>query len=109
MAKSGTGPIYGAIGVTLAGDKDIFGVVGRHRWGGPKFWMAVLTDLSNRGVKDTFFVVCDDLNGLPEVVGNVWLMATVQTCIIHYADVRIMPISGLDPLTGKGSWLERSA
>ena len=39
---------------------------------GAKFWMSVLTDLRNRGVKDTFFVVCDGLKGLPEVVGNVW-------------------------------------
>jgi transposase-like protein len=45
--------------------------------------MAVLTDLRNRGVKDSFFVVCDGLKGLPEVVANVWPQATVQTCIIH--------------------------
>ena len=45
--------------------------------------MSVLTDLRNRGVKDTFFVVCDGLKGLPEVVGNVWPQATVQTCISH--------------------------
>ena len=45
--------------------------------------MAVLTDLKNRGVDDTFFVVCDGLKGLPEVVSNVWPQAIVQTCIIH--------------------------
>ena len=45
--------------------------------------MSVLTDLKNRGVKDVFFVVCDGLKGLPEVVGNVWPQAIVQTCIIH--------------------------
>jgi len=43
----------------------------------------VLTDLKNRGVKDTFFLVCDGLKGLPEVVSNVWPQAIVQTCIIH--------------------------
>ena len=48
-----------------------------------KFWLSVLTDLRNRGVKDTFFVVCDGLKGLPEVVGNAWPAAIVQTCIIH--------------------------
>ena len=32
--------------------------------------MAVLTDLSNRGIKDTFFVVCDGLKGLSEVVAT---------------------------------------
>ena len=45
--------------------------------------MSVLTDLRNRGVKDVFFVVCDGLKGLPEVVSNVWPHAIVQTCIIH--------------------------
>jgi transposase-like protein len=45
--------------------------------------MSVLTDLRNRGVKDAFFVVCDGLKGLPEVVSNVWPEAIVQTCIIH--------------------------
>ena len=37
----------------------------------------------NRGVKDVFFVVCDGLKGLPDVVGNVWAQAIVQSCIIH--------------------------
>ncbi len=45
--------------------------------------MSVLTDIKNRGVKDTFFLVCDGLKGLPEVVTNVWPLTTVQTCILH--------------------------
>ncbi len=76
-------PIYAAIGVTLDGDKDILGLWAGTGGEGAKFWMAVLTDLRNRGVKDVFFVVCDGLKGLPEVVGNVWPRAIVQTCIIH--------------------------
>jgi transposase-like protein len=76
---------------------------------GAKFWMAVLTDLRNRGVKDTFFVVCDGLKGLPEVVSNAWPEAIVQTCIIHYADLRIMPTWSLIPLQGRGFGLVRSA
>ena len=76
-------PIYAAIGVTLEGDKDILGLWAGTGGEGAKFWMAVLTDLRNRGVKDTFFVVCDGLKGLPEVVSNVWPQAIVQTCIIH--------------------------
>jgi putative transposase len=76
-------PIYAAIGVTLAGERDILGLWAGTGGEGAKFWMAVLTDLRNRGVKDTFFVVCDGLKGLPEVVSNVWPLAIVQTCIIH--------------------------
>jgi putative transposase len=76
-------PFYAAIGVTLAGDRDILGLWAGTGGEGAKFWMSVLTDLRNRGVKDTFFVVCDGLKGLPEVVLNVWPLAIVQTCIIH--------------------------
>ena len=50
---------------------------------GAKFWISVLTDIKNRGVQDTFFLVREGLEGLPEVVSNVWPLTTVQTCIIH--------------------------
>ncbi|SFI01396.1 Transposase, Mutator family, partial [Cryobacterium levicorallinum] len=65
-------PIYAAIGVTLDGEKDILGLWAGTGGEGAKFWMSVLTDIKNRGVTDTFFLVCDGLKGLPEVVGNVW-------------------------------------
>ena len=76
-------PVYAAIGVSLEGEKDILGLWAGTGGEGAKFWMAVLTDLRNRGVRDVFFVVCDGLKGLPEVVGNVWPLAVVQTCVIH--------------------------
>jgi putative transposase len=76
-------PVYAAIGVTLEGGKDILGLWAGTGGEGAKFWMAVLTDIRNRGVKDVFFLVCDGLKGLPEVVANVWPLAIVQTCIIH--------------------------
>ena len=76
-------PIYAAIGVTLDGDKDILGLWAGTGGEGAKFWMSVLTDLRNRGVRDVFFLVCDGLKGLPEVVTNVWPRTIVQTCIIH--------------------------
>ena len=50
---------------------------------GAQLWTSVLTDLTDRGVKDVFFVVCDGLKGLPEVVANAWPAAIVQTCIVH--------------------------
>ncbi len=77
-------PVYAAIGVDLDGHKDILGM-----WAGDgdgesaKFWLAVLTELRNRGVRDVFFVVCDGLKGLPDSVNAVFPLATVQTCIIH--------------------------
>ena len=80
----GNQPYYAAIGVDLDGHRDILGI-----WPGAgggesaKFWLAVLTDLKNRGVTDVFFLVCDGLKGLPDSVTAVFPMATVQTCIIH--------------------------
>jgi putative transposase len=76
-------PIYAAIGVTLEGEKDVLGLWAGTGGEGAKFWMAVLTDLRNRGIKDVFFLVCDGLKGLPDVVVNVWPQTIVQTCIIH--------------------------
>ena len=79
----GNRPFYAAIGVTLGGERDILGLWAGTGGEGAKFWMSVLTDLRNRGVRDVFFVVCDGLKGLPEVVGNIWPQTIVQTCIIH--------------------------
>ena len=76
-------PVYAAIGVTVDGRKDVLGLWVGSGGEGAKFWMSVLTDLRNRGVRDVFFLVCDGLKGLPEVVANVWPYASVQTCIIH--------------------------
>lgn len=80
----GNRPIYAAIGVDLAGHKDVLGL-----WAGngggetAKFWMSVLAELKNRGVADVFFVVCDGLKGLPDSVEAVFPQAVVQTCVIH--------------------------
>ena len=80
----GNRPVYAASGVDLDGHKDILGM-----WAGDgdgesaKFWLAVLTELRNRGVRDTFFVVCDGLKGLPDSVNAVWPLATVQASSVH--------------------------
>src|SRR6201987_4701082 len=76
-------PVYAAIGVSLAGEKDILGLWAGTGGEGGKIWMRVLTDLKKPGVSELVFLVCDGLKGLPDAVGNVWPLATVQTCIIH--------------------------
>jgi transposase-like protein len=81
----GNRPFYAAIGVDLDGHRDVLGLWAGTGGGGEsaKFWMAVLTDLKNRGVRDIFFVVCDGLKGLPDSVNAVFPLAIVQACIIH--------------------------
>jgi putative transposase len=76
-------PVYAAIGVTVDGHKDVLGLWAGTGAEGAKFWMSVLTDLKNRGVADVFFLVCDGLKGLPDVVEHTWPQTIVQTCIIH--------------------------
>jgi len=65
------------------GRKDVLGLWAGVGGEGAKFWMSVLIDMKNRGVRDVFFLVCDGLKGLPAVVENVWPLTVVQTCIIH--------------------------
>ena len=80
----GNQPFYAAIGVDLEGHRDVLGLwAGRGGGESAKFWMSVLTDLRNRGVRDVFFIVCDGLKGLPDSVNAVFPLAIVQACVIH--------------------------
>jgi transposase-like protein len=80
----GNQPFYAAIGVDLAGRRDVLGLwAGKGGGESAKFWMNVLADLKNRGVADVFFVVCDGLKGLPDSVNAVFPAAIVQACVIH--------------------------
>jgi putative transposase len=53
--------------------------------------MSVLADLKNRGIRDVFFVACDGLKALPEVVGSAWPQAIVQAGTAHHPGLPIMP------------------
>ena len=48
-----------------------------------KYWLRVLSEIKNRGVRDVRMLVCDGLKGLPDAVGAVWEKTIVQTCIVH--------------------------
>ena len=76
-------PVYVAIGVTCAGERDILGLWAGDGGEGAKFWLSVLTEIKNRGTADVCIVVCDGLKGLPEAINTVWSRAVVQTCVIH--------------------------
>ncbi len=74
--------VYVAIGIDLQGQKDVLGL-----WTsaneGAKFWLQVLTDLKNRGVKDVFIACVDGLKGFPQAIEAVFPEALVQLCIVH--------------------------
>ena len=61
------------------------GPVGRRarRREGAKYWLRVLSEIKNRGVRDVCMLVCDGLKGLPDAVSAVREQAIAQTCIVH--------------------------
>ena len=74
--------VYVAIGIDLEGRKDVLGLwTSAHE--GAKFWLQVLTELRNRGVRDVFIACVDGLKGFPEAIETVFPQAQVQLCIVH--------------------------
>lgn len=76
-------PAYVAVGVDVEGRKHVLGVWLGVGGEGAKYWLAVLTELANRGLKDVIFVCCDGLKGLPDAIEATWPTANVQTCVVH--------------------------
>jgi putative transposase len=74
--------VYVAIGISLEGRKEVLGL-----WTsgseGAKFWLGVLTELKNRGVKDILIVCVDGLKGFPQAIETAFPEARVQLCIVH--------------------------
>ena len=61
-------PFYAALGVTVDGRKEVLGLWAGTSGEGAKLRMSVLVDVKNRELRDVFFLVCDGLKGLPDVV-----------------------------------------
>ncbi|WP_412515659.1 IS256 family transposase [Actinomadura madurae] len=76
-------PVYVAVGIDCAGERDVLGMWVGAGGEGAKHWMTVLTELRNRGVADVCIACCDGLKGLPEAIEEIWPQATVQQCIVH--------------------------
>ena len=73
---------YLALGVTLEGDRDVLGMWFQETEGA-KFWMQVLNELKQRGVRDVLIACVDGLKGFPEAIEAVFPDTWVQTCIVH--------------------------
>lgn len=74
--------IYLAIGVNMSGLKEVLGMWAAESEGA-KFWLSVLTELKNRGVKDCFIACVDGLKGFPDAIEAVFPQTQVQLCIVH--------------------------
>lgn len=73
---------YLVIGVDVEGRKHALGVwIGEAE--GAKFWLSVLTELRNRGLRDILICCCDGLSGLPDAITAAFPKTVVQTCVVH--------------------------
>lgn len=74
--------VYLALGINLDGHKELLGM-----WlsenEGAKFWLSILTEIQNRGVKDIFIACVDGLKGFPEAINTAYPNTKVQLCIVH--------------------------
>ena len=74
--------VHVALGVNMEGKKEVLGLwIAENE--GAKFWLSVITELKNRGVRDILIACCDGLKGFPEAIRAVFPNTTVQTCIVH--------------------------
>jgi len=74
--------VYLALGITMAGQKEVLGMWAANTEGA-KFWLHVLTELKNRGVRDIFIGCIDGLKGFPEAMEAVFPASQVQLCLVH--------------------------
>jgi len=90
--------VYLALGITLEGYKELLGLwVGDQE--GSKFWLSVLTELKNRGVRDILIACVDGLTGFPDAIETAYPKTQVQLCIVHMVRTSLKYVS----------WKERKA
>ena len=74
--------LYNVLGIDLEGRKHLLGVYISESEGA-RFWLSVLTDLQQRGVKDILIACIDNLGGFEEAIGSIFPKTEVQSCIVH--------------------------
>jgi putative transposase len=87
--------VYVALGVNLEGHKELLGLwLGENE--GAKFWLACLTDLKNRGLRDIFVACIDGLSGFAEAIHAAYPQTSVQLCIVHLVRAALRYVSATD-------------
>ncbi len=92
--------VYLALGVNMEGHKELLGL-----WlsenEGAKFWLNVLTELQNRGVKDILIACVDGLKGFPDAINTAFPETQIQLCIVHMVrnSVKYVPWKDYKPVT----------
>ena len=74
--------MYVIVGIDLEGNKSCLGLyLGEAE--SSKYWLSVMSELRNRGVKDVLIFAVDNLSGISEAIESVFPQAQVQKCIVH--------------------------
>jgi putative transposase len=73
---------YLAMAITMDGQREALGMWFQQSEGA-KFWMQVLNELKQRGVRDILICCVDGLKGFPEAIEAIFPQTVVQTCIVH--------------------------
>lgn len=74
--------VYTILALNTHGIKDVIGIYISESEGA-NFWLQVLADLSNRGVKDILIASIDGLKGFGEAIRTIFPLTEVQLCIVH--------------------------
>lgn len=73
---------YVVMGINEEGHKEVLSItIGETE--SAKFWLSVLNELKNRGVKDIFVLCADGLSGIKEAIAAAFPMTEYQRCIVH--------------------------
>lgn len=74
--------LYNILGINKDGFKEILGLYVSETEGA-NFWLQVLTDLQNRGVRDILIASIDGLKGFPEAIASIFPKTEIQSCLVH--------------------------
>ena len=73
---------YVILGINMDGKKEVLTIqVGDNE--SSKYWLSVLNDLKNRGVKDILIICADGLTGMKEAIAAAYPQTEYQRCIVH--------------------------
>ena len=74
--------VYNIMAISKSGHKEILGIY-LSESEGANFWLQVLTDLHERGLKDMLIVCTDNLSGFSKAIESIYPKAEVQKCLVH--------------------------
>ncbi len=73
---------YVILGINCDGKKEVLSIqVGENE--SSKYWLSVLNELKNRGVKDILILCADGLTGIKEAIAAAYPQTEYQRCLVH--------------------------